>query len=391
MHEFFSKKVVLVTGAAGTVGQELVRQLLDMKTAEIRALDNNETELFFLGERYREDHNFFTFLGDVRDSRKLEEVCHGVDIIFHAAAFKHVGLSEYNPFDAVQTNVLGVKNVIGAAMRQGVKRVLFTSSDKAVNPTSVMGTTKLIGERLITAANVANLSSDRRFSSVRFGNIIASRGSVIPIFAEQIRRGGPVTITDPQMTRFFMTNKEAVRLVLEACVMTCGGEVFVTKMPVMRISDLAQAMTCLLAPAYGFDPQKVPACFIGIRSGEKLYEELLTMEEMGRALETKHMFAILPTLQNFHVKIQYSYQCRVERASLQQQYISSQEIPMTVKEIKQYLLVNNILSDLIHEDKESEGFNQQTRHLRLVNETQVGIGPNLPEHALERVWLGKNL
>jgi FlaA1/EpsC-like NDP-sugar epimerase len=375
MYDFFLNKVVLVTGAAGSVGQELVRQLLHMNPAEVRALDNNETELFFLGERYQETHGLSVHLGDVRDARKLEDVCIGVDIIFHAAAFKHVGLSEYNPFDAVQTNILGVKNVIQAAMRQGVGRVIFTSSDKAVNPTNVMGTTKLLGERLITAANMATPHSDRRFSSVRFGNIMASRGSVIPIFAEQIRRGGPVTITDPDMTRFFMTNEEAVKLVLEACVMSCGGEVFVTKMPVMRIPDLAQAMIALLAPAYGIDSQKIPTRFVGIRSGEKLYEELLTAEEMSRALETERMFAILPSFQGFSKKVHYGYRGRVERASLQKQYASSQEPPLTVQEIKSLLSTNNILEGLVQGDQKIDQLGHQG-HLRLVNETRLGVGVN---------------
>jgi FlaA1/EpsC-like NDP-sugar epimerase len=373
MHSFFSNKVVLVTGAAGSVGQELVRQLLHLNPAEVRALDNNETEIFFLGERYRETHGLTVHLGDVRDVRKLENVCIGVDIIFHAAAFKHVGLSECNPFDAVQTNILGVKNVIQAAIRQKVERVIFTSSDKAVNPTNVMGTTKLIGERLITAANIATLNSQRRFSSVRFGNVMASRGSVIPIFAEQIRRGGPVTITDPNMTRFFMTNEEAVRLVLEACFMSCGGEVFVTKMPVMRIPDLAQAMIALLAPVYGIDSQKIPTRFVGVRSGEKLYEELLTAEEMGRALETEHMFAVLPALQGISRKIHYSYRGRVQRASLQRQYISAQESPMTVQEIMALLTTNHILDDLVQGDQKGD---QLGRHLRLVDEPQLGLGVN---------------
>jgi FlaA1/EpsC-like NDP-sugar epimerase len=370
MNDFFVNKVILVTGAAGTVGQELVRQLL-RNSAEIRALDNNETELFFLGQRYRGTPGFSIHLGDVRDASKLEDVCTGVDLIFHAAAFKHVGLSEYHPFDVVQTNILGVENVIKAAIRQGVERVIFTSSDKAVRPTNVMGTTKLIGERLITAANIIQAASGRRFSSVRFGNIIGSRGSVIPIFEEQIRQGGPVTITDPGMTRFFMTNEEAVKLMLEACVLACGGEVFVTKMPVMRIVDLAQAMIDLLAPAYGFAPPKIPLQFVGVRSGERLHEELLTVEEMDRTLETDRLFVVLPSLRELSGKTRYNYQGRVERASLSHQYVSDQEVPFTVKEIKRFLLVNHILGDFV--DLEKGLPRQKRRHLHLVPDTQAGL------------------
>jgi FlaA1/EpsC-like NDP-sugar epimerase len=309
----------------------------------------------------------------VRRLHKLEDVCQGVNIIFHAAAFKHVGLSEYNPFDAVQTNILGVENVIRAAIRQGVERILFTSSDKAVNPTNVMGTTKLIGERLITAAILVNRGSPRRFASVRFGNVIGSRGSVLSIFADQIQRGGPVTITDPEMTRFFMTREEAVKLLLKACVMSCGGEVFVTKMPVMRIQDLALAMIALLAPAYGFDPPKIPLRFVGPRTGEKLYEELLTPEEMGRALETEDMFVVPPTLQGLPPNIQYSYKGRVERASLQRHYRSAQEVPMTVEEIKHFLLTHQLLRDLALGEQQDGPPWQAYRHLRLVNDIPVGL------------------
>jgi FlaA1/EpsC-like NDP-sugar epimerase len=376
MYDFFFKKVVLVTGAAGSVGQELVRQLLHLKPAEVRAFDNNETELFLLGERYRETHGLMVHLGDVRDDCKLEEICAGVDIIFHTAAFKHVGLSENHPFDAVQTNIMGVNNIIRAARRQRVGRVLFTSSDKAVHPTNVMGTTKLIGERLITAANLTTLNTGQRFASVRFGNVIGSRGSVIPIFAEQIRRGGPVTVTDPNMTRFFMTNEQAVRLVLEACAMTCGGEVFVTKMPVMRILDLAQAMIALLAPLYGRDPHDIPTRFVGIRSGEKLYEELFTVEEADRVLETERIFAILPSLQGLSGKVQYRYKGLVERTSLLHQYNSGQETPMTMKEIKHYLLINKILGDPVLSHRKEDVPRRQHRHLRLVNEAHLGMGIN---------------
>ena len=173
--------------------------------------------------------------------------------MFHTAAYKHVDLCERSPFEAVQTNILGVQNVISAASENKVERVIFTSSDKAVNPSSVMGTSKLMGERLMTAAN-SNLRGDGPiFTSTRFGNVLGSRGSVIHIFREQIRRGIPVTLTDNAMTRFIMSITEAVRLVIESAYLARGGEVFITKMPVIRIQDLAEVMIRELAPVYGHE------------------------------------------------------------------------------------------------------------------------------------------
>lgn len=346
VRNFFRDKVILITGAAGSVGQELIRLLLTCAPNEIRAVDNNETALFLLGERHRHTDGLTFYFGDVRDARKMENLCAGVEIIFHAAALKHVGLSEYNPFDAVQTNILGVKNIIQAAICHKVKRIIFTSSDKAVNPTNVMGTSKLMGERLMTAANIVNANARQVFSSVRFGNVIASQGSVVPIFADQIRRGASVTVTDINMTRFFMTLQEAAFLVLEACTLACGGEVFVTKMPVMRILDLAQAMIDLLAPVYGFDPREVGIQFIGARSGEKLYEELLNDEEIGRTTELKKMFVILPALRNFYTKIKFAYKDAGARPA-SRSYISSREEPMTVAEIKNYLYRHKVLSEFL--------------------------------------------
>jgi FlaA1/EpsC-like NDP-sugar epimerase len=349
MKEHFARKTILITGAAGSVGQELVRQLLALEPAEIRAVDNNETELFLLREAYGTDGRLTAYLGDVRDGRKLENLCPGVDLIFHVAAYKHVTLSEYNPFDVVQTNILGVKNVIQAALAHKVPRVIFTSSDKAVNPTNVMGTSKLMGERLMTAANIVNPNGRQVFSSVRFGNVIGSRGSVVPIFAEQIRRGQPVTVTDVHMTRFFMTLQEAARLVLEAAVLACGGEVLVTKMPVMRILDLAQAMIELLAPVYGYDPDDLGIRFIGARSGEKLYEELMSQEETGRAVELERMFVILPAMRNFYQKIDYSYPGEVFPRAVPRAYVSSREKPLSVEQIKHYLRENEVLPEVSRE------------------------------------------
>ena len=236
MSSFFERRSVLVTGACGTFGRELVRQLVeDHEVGELIGLENNESELFFMDQRYGNNGRARFYLADVRDADKLCRKMRGVDIVFHTAAFKHVILCERSPFEAVQTNILGVQNLIYAATESLVEKVIFTSSDKAVNPTNVMGTSKLMGERLMTAANCKKKSTRPVFASTRFRNVLGSRGSVIPVFREQIRRGGPVTLTDSRMTRFIMTIGQSVRLVIDSAVLSHGGEVFITKMPTIRI------------------------------------------------------------------------------------------------------------------------------------------------------------
>jgi FlaA1/EpsC-like NDP-sugar epimerase len=345
MKAFYHNKIMLITGAAGTVGKELIRQLIKFEPAEIRLLDNNETELFHLGNEYRHTGRLTPYLGDVRDEQKILNITRGVDLIFHAAAFKHVNLSEYNPFDAVQTNINGVKNVVQAAMHHDVPRVIFTSSDKAVNPTNVMGTSKLMGERIITAANIVNNNGDQVFSSVRFGNVLGSRGSVVPIFARQILAGEAVTVTDRRMTRFVMTIQDAASLVLEATMLACGGEVLVTKMPVMRIVDLAQAMIEIFASEVGFDPGEIKISYIGTKPGEKLYEELMSQEEVNRIKELPTMFAILPALRSFYKRIDYNYPDVLPNVKSRQPYVSSSGKSMSKDEIKSYLERNGILKE----------------------------------------------
>lgn len=343
MTGFFDGKTVLVTGGCGTVGRELVRQLLELGPREIRVVDTNESEVFFLEQElqdFRRRHPrhgtaSLCQLGDVRDADKLNRMFSGVDIVLHTAALKHVILCERAPFDAVQTNILGVRNVIEAALNNDVERVIFTSSDKAVNPTNVMGTSKLMGERLITAANSLKMQRRTIFSSTRFGNVLGSRGSVIPIFARQIEQGGPVTLTDSRMTRFIMTLEDSCRLVLSAAEKARGGEVFVTKMPVIRIADLARVMIDELASDAGYRPGQIPLTEIGAKPGEKLYEELMSDEETRRTVELSEMFAVLPAFRSVYEEIAYDYEDLVSR-EVTDAYVSSPENAMSCGELREY-------------------------------------------------------
>jgi len=292
---FFDGARVLVTGAAGTVGRSLVAALLDRGVARLRAVDNHEGDLYDLAQDYVDDPRLRAHLADVRQREGLDSLFIDTDLVFHLAALKHVELCERSPQSAVATNILGSQNVIGAALDAGVSRVLFTSSDKAVNPTSVMGTSKLMAERLFTSADALSREHGKaRFAATRFGNVAGSRGSVVPTFCAQIAAGGPVRLTDPGMTRFVMTLDRAVGMVLEAMERFCGGEVFVTKMPVVRIADLASVLIDQVAPIYGFNPASVSIEEVGIRPGEKLYEELLAPEELRRGYEARDWFIVVP-------------------------------------------------------------------------------------------------
>jgi UDP-N-acetylglucosamine 4,6-dehydratase/5-epimerase len=280
-------KIVLVTGAAGTIGAAITENLLPVARA-VRCLDHAETDLFFLHQRLRDKGALGPFVGDIRDLDRLRFAMSGVDIVFHTAALKHVGLGEYNPFEVVQTNLHGLNNVIRASLEENVDRVVFTSSDKAVNPTNVMGASKMMGERLVVAANQIRGPHRTVFSAVRFGNVIGSRGSVVPIFAGQLLRGEPLTLTSDQMTRYVMTIDEAAALVLEAGSRMLGGEVFVAKMRALRVLELAQAMCEELVGG------RFSAVYVGPRPGEKDYEELLAGEELPRAVELDNLLVVYP-------------------------------------------------------------------------------------------------
>ena len=349
-------KRILITGACGTVGSELVKALLtndSYQPSAVIGLDNNESELFFIDQLYLDDSRASFQLADIRDRTVLTRIMQDIDLVFHAAALKHVILCERSPHEAVQTNILGCENVIHAAEANNVEKVIFTSSDKAVNPTNVMGTSKLMGERLMTAANGSSGNGATIFASTRFGNVLGSNGSVIPIFKQQIKNGGPVTLTDPEMTRFVMTVEESVRLVIDSAEQAQGGEVFITKMPVLRIADLAEVMIELLAEQYGHDPRKIPIEVIGSKPGEKLYEELMSDEETRRAVELEDYFAVLPAFRGFHKHVEYNYDNLVSD-TVNNPYVSAKANMMTHPQIKDFLQNNRLLT--IAEDQFGERY-----------------------------------
>lgn len=351
MDEYFQGKRVLVTGACGTVGSELVRQLLEERqVGELIGIDNNESELFFIEQRFHKKHAANFSLADVRDKDGLTRKMEGIDIVFHTAAFKHVILCERSPFEAVLTNINGVQNVITAAIENNVGKVIFTSSDKAVNPTNVMGTSKLMGERIMTAAN-SNLRGDGPiFASTRFGNVLGSRGSVIPIFREQIRKGGPVTLTDPEMTRFIMSIKQAVQLVIDSALFARGGEVLITKMPVIRIKDLAEVMITELSAEYNHDPRNIEIQIIGTKPGEKMYEELMSLEETRRTIELKEYFVSLPAYTGLYRDIDYSYPDTVSE-TVTNPYNSANERALSKAELTAFLKENQLIYGEVEDEQ----------------------------------------
>ncbi|MCZ7384101.1 MAG: polysaccharide biosynthesis protein [Candidatus Methanoperedens sp.] len=284
-------KKILVIGGTGSIGSEIVRLLLQYEPEVVRILSNDEACLFELQQELKGNMNVRFLLGDIRDIERMKIAMENIDLVFHAAALKHVPLCEYNPMEAINTNVIGTDNVIKAAIYNKVDKCIFISTDKAVNPTSVMGATKMLAERLVILAN-SHLSSITKFSVVRFGNVLDSRGSIIPLIRKQIISDGRVTITDPNMTRFIMSIPQAVNLVFKAAALSNGGEIFVFKMPAVRIMDLIEVLIEELAPEYGIAPESIERVFIGPRAREKIHEELMIEDEIKWMKEKKDMFII---------------------------------------------------------------------------------------------------
>lgn len=330
----FKGKNIIVTGGVGSVGRAIVEKLVQMETGTIRVVDNNESALFDLEMEFAGNQKLEFYQADIADEREMLRTFSDMDLCFHCAALKHVPSCERSPFSAVTVNIHGCEVVGRVAIQQGLEKVIFTSSDKAVNPTNVMGTTKLMGERLFTAMNFLRARESKTiFSCTRFGNVLGSRGSVVPLFTGQIAKGGPVTVTDDRMTRFVMTMSEAADLVMESMVLAKGGEVFITKMPVLRIRDMARVMIDRLAKTHGHDPAAIEIKTVGARPGEKLWEELSTDEEANRLLEGEQFLIVMPAGHTLSQQNQtYNYE-EIEVVPSEVIYHSDRQTVMTDEEI----------------------------------------------------------
>lgn len=293
MKNEFKGKNILVTGGTGSIGLEIVRQLLKYKPNVVRIFARHEDRHHQIMQELGNEKLRFV-IGDIRDKDRLRIAMEGIDIVFHAAALKHVPLCEYNPFEAAKTNIIGTQNVIEAAREAGVKRVISISTDKVVNPTGILGTSKLMAEKLSLAPYFNQGDKKTKFSCVRFGNVLGSRGSILPLIKKQIFEKGAVTITDPDMTRFVMTIPQAVKLVLDVSLTMRGQEIFILKMPSVRLNDLIKAAIEYYAPLAGKKASDIKIKFIGKRDGEKIHERLLADHEIDRVLETKDMYILMP-------------------------------------------------------------------------------------------------
>lgn len=291
---FFHRKTILITGGAGSIGSCLVRTLLEADPRSVILLDNNEGALYDL-EQDLKSSKVSAVITDVNDKQMMEPLFDGVDFVFHLAALKNVPMCEYNPYEAVKTNVTGTRNVIDLCLRENVEKMIFTSTGKAVKPTTVYGATKLLAERLCALANNRQ-EMGTIFASVRFGNVVGTRGSFFPLFRKQIARGGPVTITDKGMVRPKIVMQNALTLIMNAGELARGGETFILKMKMMKIMKVAEVMIRELAPKHGYNPDDIDVEIIGVRPGEKLQEQLMTKSEQKRAYETEEMFVVAPEM-----------------------------------------------------------------------------------------------
>ncbi|MBO1513348.1 SDR family NAD(P)-dependent oxidoreductase [Metabacillus bambusae] len=333
---FFKNKKILVIGGTGTIGKNIVKHILQENPEVIRIFSRDEYKQFKLQNEVNDNSRLRFLIGDIRDYDRVLSAMEDIDYVFHTAAMKHVSFCEYNPFEAVLTNIIGTYNVIKAAKHQNVKKVVFTSTDKAISPTNNYGATKLSAEKLISSAEYSKGSGKTIFSSVRFGNVMGSRGSVIPLFVKQVREGKAVTVTDLSMTRFMMTLEQATKLTIESLKISQGGETFILKMPVIKLKDLAEIIIEETSTKYGIDPSTIDIVEIGLKPGEKRYEELMTYDESLSAFELPELY-IIPS--PFAARKTYEEASRPKPGT----YSSEGDIPLTKEQVRNTIIEQNLI------------------------------------------------
>jgi UDP-N-acetylglucosamine 4,6-dehydratase/5-epimerase len=319
-------KVVLITGGTGSFGNEMTSHLLKIGAKKIVIFSRDEFKQAEMKKKFHNNKKMRFFIGDVRDQNRLDMAMIGIDIVIHAAALKRVEVAEYNPFEAVKTNIYGAQNIIESALRNEVDKVIALSTDKAVNPINLYGATKLASDKLFISANNLVGKKRTRFSVVRYGNVLASRGSVVPIFQKYFEQGkGYFPITSKLATRFWITLNSAVKFVINCSTDMSGGEIFIPKMPSVLISDLAKAIS-----------EKYRLKEIGLGHGEKLHESIFSISDCENTYENKDMFLIEPDIKFFKKK-KYKYFKNLKKIKKKFDYTSKKNIFLNIKEIKNHL------------------------------------------------------
>lgn len=333
---FFTDKKILVIGGTGTIGQSIINKVILDNPKVIRVLSRDEYKQYIMKQKFENKSNIRFLIGDVRDHSRLERAMQGIDYVFHTAAMKHVPSCEYDPYEAVKTNILGTQNVINAALINEVKKVILISTDKAIAPTNTYGATKLMAERLISSAQYNSGGKLTKFAAVRFGNVMGSRGSVIPFFISQIKNQRRVTVTDFKMSRFMMTLNQATELTIKSMEMAKGGEIFILKMPTVLLKDLADVIIQNECQKLNIDEAEITVEEIGLRPGEKMYEELMTLDESRLSYETDKMFIVPNSFINNEF---YSTYKKAKIGS----YSSNDIKNIDKSELKQLLISNNLI------------------------------------------------
>ncbi|MBA7506952.1 UDP-N-acetylglucosamine 4,6-dehydratase (inverting) [subsurface metagenome] len=338
-------KNILITGGSGTIGTSLIQHILTNYTPNIiRILSRDETKQQFLRNKFKSyEEKLRYFIGDIRDKDRIIRAMEDIDIVFHLAALKHVLACEYNPFEAIKTNVIGLQNMIEVSIDNDIEKFIFTSTDKAATPCNSMGVTKLLGEKLITAANYYKGKRKTIFYSVRFGNVLGSRGSLIPLIEEEIKRNLPITLTNSNMTRYIMSIKTAIELILDSLNLAQGGEVFAFKMDTVKIIDLINVLIEFFREKHNKVSEQIQIKEIGMFAGEKLYEELFSVEESERTYEIDNMYIIIPQITEVSTKIDLNKYHNIKKFDQSKPFNTKDGPFLSKKEIKEFIIKNKIL------------------------------------------------